>query len=268
MPMILTDNKHYTDIADKLRSNLGSEGTFLPEEIPSAVDAVYEKGKKDNLTELFDGFSGTFGMGCFSGKGWNDKTFIPTKNLVFASDARSSFAETQITDFVAQLEINNVTLDTSRATYVSYLFYYNPNLTRLPTIDLSNATDTGYCIYYCKKLTKIEKVIFSKNTTIAGTLLYANDALEECIFEGEIAKSGLNIKGSKKLNKESITSLINCLSSSTSGRSVTISKTAVKNAFPTSVDAEGNIIEENTDGTLTEWGELIATKSNWTISLA
>lgn len=63
-----------------------------------------------------------------------------------------------------------------------------------------------------------------------------------------------------KLSKPSITSIINCLSTTTSGLTVTLSKTAVNNAFETS--------EGVADGsTSQEWLNLVATKTNWTISL-
>ena len=60
---------------------------------------------------------------------------------------------------------------------------------------------------------------------------------------------------STKLNKESITSVINRLSSGANGLTVTLSLTAVNNAF-----------EGGRDGT--EWQTLIATKPNWTIAYA
>jgi hypothetical protein len=68
---------------------------------------------------------------------------------------------------------------------------------------------------------------------------------------------------STSLSKESITSIINALSDSTSGFSVTFSKQAVDNAF-------GYVIDDYEwfDGTNSaEWKALVATKPNWTINL-
>jgi hypothetical protein len=67
---------------------------------------------------------------------------------------------------------------------------------------------------------------------------------------GTVSVSGLNLQWSTKLSKASITSIINCLSSTTSGLSITLSKTAVDNAF-----------------TAEEWAALENTKHNWTIAL-
>jgi hypothetical protein len=65
-----------------------------------------------------------------------------------------------------------------------------------------------------------------------------------------IGQKNFNVHWSPKLSKASIESIINALSSTTSGLTVTISKTAKEAAF-----------------TSAEWSALIATKSNWTISL-
>ena len=86
-----------------------------------------------------------------------------------------------------------------------------------------------------------------------------NENLENIIFEGEIGKE-IDIQHSHKLTKASITSIINALSSTTSGLSVTLSKTAVNTAFETSTGANNGSIS-------TEWSALVATKTNWTINL-
>lgn len=75
-------------------------------------------------------------------------------------------------------------------------------------------------------------------------------ALEELPISGTIAVGDLNLKDSPKLNKASIESIINALSTTTSGLTVTLSKAAKEAAF-----------------TAEEWEALIATRTNWTISL-
>jgi hypothetical protein len=65
-----------------------------------------------------------------------------------------------------------------------------------------------------------------------------------------IGQKNFNVHWSPKLSKASIESIINALSSTTSGLTVTISKTAKEAVFTTE-----------------EWATLIATKPNWTISL-
>ena len=85
--------------------------------------------------------------------------------------------------------------------------------------------------------------------------------LETLNIKGEIAVNGFDWKDSTKLNHDSIVKIIGVLSTNTSGLTVTLSLTAVNKAFETSVGA-------NNGSTSTEWTNLIATKTNWTIALA
>ena len=85
-------------------------------------------------------------------------------------------------------------------------------------------------------------------------------ALEELILSGKLGRSGLDLKWSKKLSKESIESVINVLSTTASGQNVILSQTAVDKAFETSEGA-------NDGSTSAEWEALANTKMNWTITL-
>ena len=84
--------------------------------------------------------------------------------------------------------------------------------------------------------------------------------LQNLTIEGIIGQNGFNVQWSTKLSKASITSIINALSETTSGLTVTLSKTAVNNAFETSAGAADGSTSE-------EWTTLEGTKTNWTISL-
>ena len=54
MAIIKTDNSHYTNIANTIRSRIGAETQFKPSEIPQGVESVYnagyEKGKAEGGT--------------------------------------------------------------------------------------------------------------------------------------------------------------------------------------------------------------------------
>ena len=77
-------------------------------------------------------------------------------------------------------------------------------------------------------------------------------ALETIAFDGTIGKS-IDFQYSTKLTKASILNIFSVLSSTVAGQTLTLSKTAVTNAFGST--------------TATEWTNLVATKTNWTISL-
>lgn len=93
------------------------------------------------------------------------------------------------------------------------------------------------------------------NTSLAFHLLYA---LREVRFKGSISRS-LDIKYSP-LSKDSIVSVISCLSPTATSNTLGLKLTAVDAAFETSPGAA--------DGsTSAEWLALVAAHSNWTISL-
>ena len=73
-------------------------------------------------------------------------------------------------------------------------------------------------------------------------------------ISGKNKWTGLNLKHSKKLSKESIIKVINTLSDEVTGKSITLS-----------VENVDNVFENGSAGQ--EWSELIATKPNWTIAL-
>ena len=165
------------------------------------------------------------------------------------------------------------------------MFYDNPNLKKVEAayFDLSqvpysgNAQTFSYFLGGCPKLEEIEDIGLVPNQsytyfaawdyalkkvacirlnadTNVEFMLYGCTALEDVTIEGEIGKGGINLYQSKNLKHDSIVSFINALSNNTSGLAITFSAEAVNNAF------EGG-------STGSEWLDLLATKSNWTISL-
>jgi hypothetical protein len=164
----------------------------------------------------------------------------------------------------------DISIDFSETTRLQRAFYTNLFHT-LGVIDVRNVTTASgmqYCFYaYAHTeghgyppLRKIEKIISSEETTWTTTAFNAMGGLVEVYFEGVIAKT-ITFRDCYKLNKASITSVINALSTTTSGLTVTFSKSAVNNAFAT---AEGAA-----DGsTSAEWTALKNTRTNWNIALA
>lgn len=111
----------------------------------------------------------------------------------------------------------------------------------------------------CKKMHTLE-VVRSRAETTYGLAFEDCRALVNITFEGVIGQNGINLQYSPLLSKASITSIINALSNTTTGLSITLSKAAVNEAFRVSPGvADG--------ASSTEWLNLVATKPNWTISL-
>lgn len=105
----------------------------------------------------------------------------------------------------------------------------------------------------------IDKLIVYDYTKYTNTFQYSY-VLEHMIVEGTIAQNGFNVRWSTNLDKESITSIINALSTTTSGLTVTLSKTAVNNAFGIDVDDPTTYPEGS------EWYELRHSRDNWTVN--
>ena len=218
---------------------------------------VYESGKQAEWSEFWDAFQ-DYGnrwhyIDGFAGYGWNDQTFKPKYDIKPDWAIVRMFSYSKITDLEARLIECGVTLDTSKnGNYVS--MFEGSAVTVLPEIVFSkDATTVGSCFSNCKSLRTIRKITLEEGFDIsfgAGGSFNNCSALENVVFEGVITRN-ITIQWSTKLTKASITSIINALSTTATGQTATFSKTAVNNAFTTD-----------------EWNELIATRSNWTISLA
>jgi hypothetical protein len=182
--------------------------------------------------------------------GWTNENFKP-KYDIEPTNASYMFAESSIYgDLVKILEELGVKLDFSKATNVGAVFS-TTKFTRIGVVDLSSVTTANYALrvflynYYLKT---IDKVITNPNVMYTYWFNGCNE-LEEVRFEGEIADS-VDIHWSKKLSAQSFVSIVEHLSSTTSGKTLTVSSTAVANADWSTTN-------------YASWDELIATKTNW-----
>ena len=252
-------------IAEKLISISANEET-----IASNVQRVYEAGKAEGIAEgkqaEYDAFWDAYQSNgertsyenAFAGSGWNDITFNPKYNMSPTS-LYMTFRFSQVRDLMGICERNKVSLDFTKVTVLQYSFYYS-TITRFPTIDASNAGTLIQSFAGCRQLVSVDKLILSEANKFSGTF----DVLTSLVsmpIEGVIGQSGFDIHWSTKLNKASIVSIINALSTTTTGLTVTLSKTAVNTAFATAEGAANG-------STSAEWLALVATRSNWTIALA
>lgn len=240
------------------------------ETIAENEQKVFDAGKKSQYDEFWDGIQRngkrTDYYYAFSGYGWSASMFKPKYNLNPTNGRFSSafFASLGLQNhsLIDLLNEAEVVLDTSKCYAVTDMFRNCP-VTEIPHIDCSSVDtanrNVGFLFGGCSKLRKIEKLTLKEGVEYTSNTFSACSALEEIEFAGVLAK-GLDLHWSTKLNKASITSLINILSPNVSGHTITLSLTAVKKAFETSVGA-------NDGNTSAEWTSLIATKSNWTISL-
>lgn len=201
-------------------------------------------------------------MYAFAGYGWTDELFKPKYDIYMNNSSNIYvFQYSRITDIAESLRRCGVVLNTSRATSLVGLFVYAATET-IPVIDASNSTSMAYLCQECKNLKTFEKLILSTKSNANYTSAFSRcTSLENLTLEGTLSQNGFDLKDCTKLSKASIYSVINALSSTTSGLTVTLSQTAVDDAFYDEVPDE-------VGSQSTEWLNLVDTKPNWTISLA
>ena len=227
------------------------------------IDAVYAAGKKPALGVFWDALQAKGSRTVYYETFFNfgREVFYPKYNMKLSGDKgaygtfrqfpESPYAGKTAFDLVARLKECGVTLDTSEVTGMYRTFHYS-NVATIPTLDLRNCTspceDTFYC---CRKLHTIEKIILPSEANQAFYSTFGEcAALENITFEGVIG-SGFNMKWSTLLSRASVENIIGALSTTASGKTITLSQTAVNNAFTTD-----------------EWTALVNSRSNWTIALA
>lgn len=193
---------------------------------------------------------------------WTDEIFKPKYDIALADSlysADSTFYQSEISDLAGCLSKQGVKLDLSKVQRLSGTFQAS-KISNMPPIDLSNCTKILLGLYNMTELKSLTIQNLRADCTFDRALSY-NHALESLNISGTIGSSGFNLQHATKLSKESWQNVVSCLSATTTGLSITGSLTSVKKAFETAPGA-------NDGNTSDEWLALIATKPNWTISLA
>ena len=273
----MTLREFCTNIANALRSYTDIRTKIKAKEFPSLIERVHNTGYD---TGYGDGYHKGYDFGsyeaaqmametayndfwdvyqqqgnrehysyAFGGKGWTDKTFKPKYDIIIGKTVGTClFAYSQICDLKGILKKQGVVLDTSQCTDIGSIFNTCTNLIRAPQVNASNSKHCGSMFYNCTQLEEIDLIIKDDGSqTFGNTFTYCNK-LYDLKITGVIGQT-VNLKWSKNLSKQSVINVINALSSSASGMSLTLSQ-EVKWWF------------NNTD-----WNNLINKKKNWTISL-
>lgn len=162
-------------------------------------------------------------------------------------EASETETMTSLINKIDNLPTGQSDIDFSSLTEWQYFSYYNNRNTlvaKLKYSDTSNGTNFSNMFNGCSGLTTIPQLDTSKGTEFGG-MFYGCSALTNLTIAGSINTSGMNLKSATKLSKASITSVVNALSASASGKSITFSKTAIDSAFETSSGAaDGSTSDE------------------------
>lgn len=234
-----------------------AEGGYTEEDL----QAKYDEGKQAEYDRFWDGVQQNGALrnydNVFSGVGWNMTTFKPKYDII-ATACYMTFRSTGITDL-------GVALGGKRCAFNTTTLQYTFSNTSLVIIDgvefLKPLTYINTAFQYSSKLREIRVPIpISETATSLNDAFSGCSSLEYVRFTGVIPVN-FSFQSCKKLTKASIENIMETLSTTATGKTVTFAKVAVDKAFETSEGA-------NDGSTSAEWSTLVNTRSNWTINLA
>lgn len=209
-------------------------------------------------------------INAFAGVGWNASTFRPKYPMapVGAAAAEgmfSSFNNTgagdtddlvDFTPFLPLLDFSGATQfrNTFSGARIKNLYVDAGNATYLSGTFSAGSDSSGYIENLTLRLTE-------KATTLSGILNYQTRMKTLRFTDDSSIGANIGVAHLDALEKESIISIINALSSTKTGKTATLSVDAVNREFQIAPGAN--------DGTLSaEWAALVASKPNWTIKTA
>lgn len=183
---------------------------------------VFDAGKQAEYDAFWDEFQNYGNLqdypNTFSYYTWTDETFNPKYPFKVRSCNNMFGNNTKLTD------------------------------TKVPIDFSENQGQIFYVFTGCAKLVTIRKLILKNNQSFSRYFENCS-SLKNITFEGTIGKD-IDFQWSTLLSRESIENIVSCLSAESTDKTLTLSETAVNNAFTTD-----------------EWNTLIADKTNWTFSL-
>lgn len=218
-------------------------------------DMVQESGKRTEYTYAFSRWA---------------SEYIRPKHKVVLTVAGSQKNIFYMNKYIKKIEadyfdFSQLPRGTNDSQAFSYCFTSSTKLEEIEDIGLPISYSYAYAFAWCTELRKIAKITVDANTILSNAFTSCLK-LEDITFAGEIGNS-IDFKDSTLLTKDSITNIINHLSDTASGKTLTLSQTAVATAFEVwSADYDG---DGKTDAWIgngeEEWYELITPKSNWNI---
>jgi hypothetical protein len=234
-------NEKMTAIADAIRDKTKGTEPLTLDGMATEIPKVYEEGKQAEYDAFWDSIQ----------NGGN-----PT-NYQYAF-AFNRFRLGGVDRYNPKYDIKVYDNVTTAGTNV---FIQSTRLTDTKVGIYANKHSIGTMFSNCTNLRVIRKLVLQASTALASAFTNCT-ALEELNVEGTIGQNGFDVHWSTLLNKASIESIINALSSTTSGLTVTFSKTAVNNAFGINVDDASTYPEGS------EYYNLRYSKPKWTFNYA
>lgn len=225
----------------------------IAEKFEVIADAVYEKGKEDEVKKFWENNQNNGNRSnysyAYSSEGWTEGNFNPQHDIIVMGSAIYMFYQNQIAGLDLRpdkfKEKYGVNIDLSKATNRQQMIAWS-KVVALGTIDATSTTNgLYYSCFGASELKIIEKIIMPAevDTTINVGYAFNNcNSLEEVNFEGLIAVN-INFQWCP-FNKVSLENVVEHLATSTSGLSVTFKKSAVENAFGVTIGNESTYTDK------------------------
>lgn len=219
-----------------------------------------EQGKQAQYDEFWDAYqkwNGSFSViysaqFFFGGSGWDDNTFKPKYSMGeygTITNASNMFQMCSVTNVTKILEEQGVTFNFANAVSFTNIMGYS-KITHFPDVVTTSAGGLTSFLSQAYNLESIGLITLRDDgrQTFASAF-YNCPKLKDISFAGVIGND-ISFSDCPLLSKASITSIIEHLSDTATGKTLTLNKTAKEAAFTTE-----------------EWATITATKTNWTISL-
>lgn len=259
---MIVKNGTLLDIANAVRAATGETTGLKLRDMPGKIAGVFEAGRKSEYDEFWDNYQDKGAVKsyyfAFAGSYWTEDRIKPKYDIKPTSTYMMFMYNGNPVDFLGICERQGIVFDGSQCESYQYTFSHCA-VTRIGRLDFTKCKQVSQTFKDNTSLYHISAFVSHKDLQFFTHSFEGCSSLTHMLVEGVIGQNGLDLHWSP-LDKPSLTSIITALSTETTGLTVTLSLTAVNNAFETSPGlADGS--------TSPEWLALANTKTNWTISL-
>lgn len=230
---------------------------------------VFDAGKKEERKEIWDMIqqNGQRSDYSYGFSNWYGDNFKPKYDIRPTERAAYMFSNFKSRDggsinLVKLLEEAGIAMDlggiTSTTGY-NYMIRYS-DISHLGTIDISHISTLSNMLYAAEKLKQVYLKVNEGTLNFANNIFEGSPNVEDFQIVSGVLGRNVPLGKGHKLSKTSIISVINALSDSGTGYTVTFSKTAINKAFGIDIDDETTYPEGS------EYYILRNSKPNWTFS--
>lgn len=257
-------------IADKIREKLGITELIKPNDFADKINDVYEAGKKAEHDSFWDGVQDYGNRTGYAQAfaSWASE-YIRPKYKVIPKAANGVSAIFEYCKKLKKIEAKYFDFsqkETGTNNNAGYFYAFNGcnALEEVEDIGLIPQINYANTFAYDYKLHTIAKMGVDENTRFSNTFISCTE-LVNLTIDGTIEQNGFDIHWSTKLSAKSLKSIIDALSTTKTGLTVTLPSTA-----------EANYNANPPEGAPATWLELVGDgteehpgiRPNWTIAYA